>query len=152
MDTLKKYANKIIKPRVKAMYFAEKCDPQSCCAKKAREILSLLEKKKNLPDQNQRIKEELWVLLDEEKLLSNYNCCVLAKLTLEELLRLMMQNKSNEELICYVEMVMREMEEVYVMEVNMQKIDIQALSYKHMGLGMKYLKQIHLTQKKSSFY
>ena len=149
--TLPKYAfGGIIKPRYKAIYFTKTCDSQSCCAKIARDILSLLDKKKNVPNQNERIKEEIWVMLDHEKILSEYNCCALAKLTLEEVLRQMMICKSNEELICYVERVMVEMELKYSLELapSYHNVDIQALIYKHKGLGMEYLERLHIAKKK----
>lgn len=150
--TIPKYAfGAIVKPRYKAMYFNKSCDPQSCCAIKAREILSLLEKKRNNSNQNELIKQELWVMLDHEKIMSEYNCCALAILTLEELLRLMMNCKSNEDLICYVELIMIEMEENYTLKLapSYQHVDLQALIYRHKGLGMEYLQQIHLSKKKN---
>jgi hypothetical protein len=140
----------MVKPRVMAVYFAKQCDPQSTCANKAREILFLLDKKRNKPDQNELIKEELWVILDHEKLLSEYNCYTLAKLTLEELIRLMMKCKSNEELICYVETIHVDMEKKYKMELHesdVKNIDLQALVHKHMGNGMKFLEQLHNTKR-----
>jgi hypothetical protein len=156
MNELLKYkssyalARLMVKPRVIAVYFAKQCDPQSICANKAREILILLDKKKNIPDHNERIREELWVILDHEKLLSEYNCYALAKLTLEELLRLMMKCKSNEELLCYVESIHVDMEKKYKMELHesdVNNIDLQALEHKHMGNGMKFLEQLHNTKK-----
>lgn len=155
--TLPEYLmNAMLKPRRQAYFFAKECDPQSNCCKTAREILLLLEKKKDNSYQNERVKEEIWTMIDHEKLLSEYKCCVLAKLTLQELLRHMIQYNSKEEFILFIEDLVLEMEKKYTYELNYhyafesypfnsddgqnQAIDLQALTYKHMGHGMEYLK------------
>jgi hypothetical protein len=147
--------NAMMKPRRQAYFFAKECDPQSNCCKTAREILLLLEKKKDSPYQNKLIKEEIWAMIDHEKLLSEYKCCTLAKLTLQELLRYMVQYKSKEEFILFIEDLVVEMEQKYTYELNYHcdmndcyegeggqrnTIDLQALTYRHMGHGMEYLR------------
>jgi hypothetical protein len=152
----------VMKPRRKAYLFAKHSDPQSNCAKTARQILSLLERKKDMTHQNELIKEEIWELLDHEKFLSEYNCCILSKMTLEELLRQMVNYKSSEDLIIFVEEMILEMEKKFGYELHPHLhsqqqlgIDVQALEYKHIGNGMEYLKQVHFTNmcndKKNSF-
>ncbi len=133
-----------IQPRIKAVYFGQDCDSQSACAKTAREILLLLDKKKDIPHQNQLIKEEIWVMLDHERMLSEEHCFVLAKLTVHELLKLQVKNNSNEELIKFVEELDNEMHRRYNPTPLNHKTNIQALKYKHMGQGMQYLKEIHI--------
>lgn len=146
--------NAVMKPRRQAYFFAKTCDIRSTCATTAREILLLLEKKKNVPEQNERIKEEIWVMLDHEKLLSEYNCCILSKMTIQELLRIMLIHETKEELIRFVEEITLEMEDKYSHDLShttgKNKINIQALVHKHMGNGMEYLKQLHLSKKTSS--
>jgi hypothetical protein len=133
-----------IKNRYKAMFFGKSCDPLSQCAKSARDILSLLDKKKNLPEQNELIKDEIWVILDHEKLLSNYQCSALSKLTLQELLTQMMKCKSNEELILFVEAMDSEMDQKYTSHLvhSCPPFNLQALIHKHMGHGIEYLKEM----------
>ena len=154
--------NAVMKPRRQAYLFAQHSDPQSNCAKTARQILSLLERKKDITHQNELIKEEIWELLDHEKFLSEYNCCILSKMTLQELLRQMVNYKSNEDLIVFVEEMILDMENKFSYELKphfhsqqQAGIDVQALMYKHIGNGMGYLKQVHLTNmsndKKDSF-
>jgi len=138
----------IMKPRSRAYFFAKECDPQSNCCNTSRKILLLLDHKQNIPYQNERIKEEIWVMLDHEKLLSEYQCCTLAKLTLQELLKYMVQYKYKEDFITFIEDLVVEMEKRYTYELNYHHdeggerhpIDLQGLTYRHMGHGMEYLK------------
>jgi hypothetical protein len=149
------FMNAMMKPRRQAYFFAKDCDPQSNCCKTSRKILLLLEQKQNSPYQNERIKEEIWAMIDHEKLLSEYQCCTLAKLTLQELLRYMVQFKYKEEFITFIEELVVEMEKKYTYELNYhhdmydaytdegvqrRPIDLQGLTYRHMGHGMEYLK------------
>ena len=143
----------VMRSRTRAYYFAENCDPQSNCAKKAREIFLLLDKMKNTPEQNERVKEEIWVILDHEKLLSEYNCSVLSQLTLKELLKLMMTCHVKEELIAFVEEIESEMKRKYTQEIALNPhfetdVNLQALVFKHMGKGMDFLQQKYLTDRK----
>jgi hypothetical protein len=139
--------SRVLKRRTNAMYFSVQCDPLSNCAKQAREILLLLYKKKNDVVQNERIKEELWVILDHEKLLSKYNSSVLSVLTMEEVLRLMVKGNVDETLICYAEHVMDEMDKKYCRELDVKDINTQALILKHMGHGIELLKLQHMSKK-----
>jgi hypothetical protein len=166
MQTLKKYApslmTTVVKPRFRAYYFGKECDAQSACAMKARAILLLLEKKKDLPDQNARIKEEIMVLLDHEKLLTIFKCNALAILTIRELLKLMVRCKSSEELIRFVEGIDYEIEKNYSPTLapcspyyfsshddQTGNINLQALVHKHMGQGMEYLKELRKSNTRS---
>jgi hypothetical protein len=149
MDALVKivpsFISKTIKPRHKAQYFGKSCDPQSQCAKSARDIFALLGKKKDLPQQNELIREEIWVILDHEKVLSKFQCSALSKLTLQELLRLMLKCKADEELILFVEAMDAEMDSRYSPLVShwyAPAFNMQALIHKHMGHGMEYLKEM----------
>ena len=142
-----------IRPRYKALYFGQDCDLQSLCAKTAREILSLLEKKRDIPHQNKLIKEEIWKMLDHEKLLSDFGCCALAKLTIRELLRLMSRQNNNiaEELILFIEEMDIEMPKLYSLKpMGPCPHNIQALQYKHLGQGMQYLKEMQTVTRKKS--
>lgn len=134
----------LILPRYKAVYFGKECDSQSQCAKTAREIVSLLEKKKNIPHQNTLIKEEIWKMLDHESLLSEFGCYALATLTLREVLRIMVKHKVAEELLVFVEEMDTEMLKIHAQKpFGRGAPNIQALKYKHMGQGMDYLKEMH---------
>jgi hypothetical protein len=143
----------VLSPRNRAYYFAESCDPLSNCAKKAIEIFLLLDKKKNIPEQNERIKEEVWVILDHEKLLTQHGCCALSQLTLQELLKYMVTCNAKEELIVFVEQMDSEMKRRYSQEITASPhigsdINLQALVFKHMGKGMDFLEQKFLADKK----
>jgi hypothetical protein len=141
----------MIKSRHRAYYFGKPCDPQSKCALKAREIFLLLDRVKNIREQKELIKEELWVILDHEKLLSEHNYCGLAKLTIYELLNFMTKQKAREEIFLFVEEIDREIDKYYVMEWKPHystDINIQALISKHLGNGIEYLRQKHESDKK----
>lgn len=169
MEGLKKYSpssliNIVFKPRFRAYYFAKQCDVQSACAVNARSILMLLEKKKNIAEQNARIKEEIFVMLDHEKLMTQFRCNALASLTIRELLRQMLQQKSPEDLIFFVEDIAQEIERnysptipkiaLYYLHHDYEdsrdatsstggSINLQALIHKHMGQGVEYLRELH---------
>lgn len=145
----------IIKTRHRAYYFGKPCDPQSKCALKAREIFLLLDKMKNTRDQKERIMEELWVILDHEQLLSEYNCCALAKLTIYELFKSMQNCNAREELFLFVEEIDREMEKMYSLDLkphNNRDINLQALIFRHQGNGMEYLREKHESDKKKKIF
>lgn len=155
MKSFLKYTSSIVgsvmKTRYKAYYFGKPCDPQSKCALKAREIFLLLDRMKNIQEQKAPIKDELWVILDHEKLLSEHNCCVLAKLTIYELLNFMDKQKAREELFLFVEEIDLEMDKYYALEWKPHyttDINIQALISKHLGNGIEYLRQKHESDKK----
>ncbi len=151
MNTVLKYVPNLslnIKPRFKAYYLGKKCDPQSICAKTAIAILLLMEKKKDIPEQNTLIKEEIYNMLNHEKLLTEYGCCALSRLTIQELLRLMLQNKTKEELFLFVEEIDLELEKKYSSYLQPffeTKLNLQALTYKHMGNGVKFLAEMQKT-------
>lgn len=90
-------------------------------------------------------------MLDHEKLLSNFGCCALAKLTIRELLRLMSRQKVAEELILFIEEIDIEMPKKYALKpIGPCPHNIQALQYKHLGQGMQYLKEMQTVTRKKS--
>ena len=67
------------------------CADQSTCAKTAREIITLIERKQqDSPYQDSLVREEILALLNHEKLLTHYQCHALALLTLQEAARRLM--------------------------------------------------------------
>ena len=151
--------NKLVRPSTGIyLWGSTSCDPQSICAKTAREILQLMERKQNTLDQNMLIKEEILVLLDHEKLLSMFNCHALAILTLQEVLRILIQSKysKNEDHVQYIEQILTDLHQNYAStpSATRHRHDIPSLKIlipRHMGDGPKYLTELWKSKKASSF-
>jgi len=138
--------NTLIQPRIKIYLWGETCEPQSACAKSAREIVVLIERKKETDDQDLRIKEEIMVILDHDHLISEFRCNALALLTLSEALRLLIQCKASENKVSYLEKIVREVEGKFSTtpktSIPEDAPNIKMLIYKHQGNGVKYLTEI----------
>jgi len=140
------------------------CDVQSTCAKTARDIVTLIDRKQNTPQQNCRVKEEIMVLLNHEKLLTHHQCNVLALLTLQEAMRLLIISSADSNQILFLQEIQIDLRQNYYEkptlnhysfeEDSVQRGGIQnsaaeletpileVLVPKHVGQGMKYLEAL----------
>ena len=134
------------------------CDAQSTCAKAAREIVILIERKRNMPHQNARVKEEMLMILDHEKLLTQYQCNVLALLTLQEAMRLLLIGSSTpSDQLDFLQEIQLHIRQSYsdkpIIVVVDDGIEVEASDHhqlpileilipKHVGHGMKYLEAL----------
>jgi hypothetical protein len=136
------------------------CDVQSTCAKTARDIIALIDRKQNTPQQNCRVKEEIIELLNHEKLLTHYHCNVLALLTLQEAMRLLIISSADSNQILFLQEIQLDLRQNYFEKptpnhyslnqnnIHMMDFDetsipiLEVLVPKHLGQGMKYLEAL----------
>ena len=127
------------------------CDAQSTCAKAARDIVSLLNRKQNNTYQDMRIQEEIMALLDHEKLLTHFQCHALALLTLQEAIRLLIISDADSSQLLFLQSTQVQLRQNYSDKplIPMHYYDeveqaamlppLELLVPKHVGHGMKYL-------------
>lgn len=134
------------------------CDTQSACAKAAREIADLIERKQNSTYQNSRVKEEIMVLLDHEKLLTRFGCNALALITLQEVARILIirlsDASSSSERLLFLQEIQVELRQKYSDKLTSVSSSsssecgdaptccLEVLVPKHLGQGMKYLEAL----------
>jgi len=123
-----------------APMMGEVCDRQSACAQAARQITELIARRKDTPDQNCRIKEEVWVILDHERFLTEYACPALALLTLQEAHRQMTQAKAQTNDLRFLEQIQVEVRQMH--QGSSQPPKLKARLCKHVGNGMGYLSEM----------
>jgi len=145
MDSIKAALNKFMQPRVGVYLWATPCDAQSMCARAARDIVSIVERKQNIPSHNIRIKEEILSLVDHDHLLTHFQCNALALLTLKEALRYLLKGKAPEENIQFIENIILVVQTNYgpnvVENPEYDTPHLNSLTHKHLGHGMKYLQE-----------
>lgn len=143
------------------------CDPQSTCAKVARDIVTLVARKQNTPHQNLRIRDEIMTLLDHDKLLTHFQCNVLALLTLQEAVRLLVVGASDSSQLLFLQDIQIDLRQNYsetpvcnpcsTMDYYLHAAPpadnnrgaepeevpiLDLLVPKHVGQGMKYLEAL----------
>ena len=142
----------LIQPRISVYFLGPSCDSQSICARRARDIVSLMDKKKNTMHQNERIKEEILALVDHEKLPTRFQCNALALLTLSEALRYLLHGKAKEEDVKFLEEILLQVQTNYHSKI-IENDDFESppslngLVYQHLGHGMKYLAELSKIKK-----
>ena len=137
---------RLLQPRFTVLLWGQSCDPQSACARAARDIFLLVDRKKNTPDQDERIKEEILQLLDHDRLLTDHHCHALAVLTLHEALRLSLRSKLSEDKLLYLEGILAWVKERYSTEPRNKDPEdaphLHVLVPRHLGHGVQYLKAL----------
>jgi hypothetical protein len=143
-STSKKALGRLVKPRMLAAW-GPRCDTNSLCARTARDIVSLVQRKRSdQSHQDERIREEILAILDHDKLLTDFQCNALALLTLNEALRLLLLQQSEEGAIAYVERIHMEIQDAYRSEIANgvdQSCTMPMRIHKHLGHGIKYLEE-----------
>ena len=153
-----KKMNGLLQPRVAITFWRTPCDPQSICARAARDIVSLVEKRNKTLHQNERIKEEILMIADHEKLLSVFRCNALALLTIKEALIYLVEGKASEESIQFLESIILEVQSKYTSKpTSLYCLDehnedhmmpqLNILIPQHVGDGMKYLAELQKIKK-----
>lgn len=122
------------------------CDQQSACAKAAREIVVLIERKKDTADQNRLVKEEILLILDHDQLLTEYRCHALALLTLAEAHRQLLYNAGSCAYSASSRVFLEELQvfvrQHFLSPGDMEEDELKVLVPKHVGNGMKYLSEL----------